>query len=188
MGQDILKLQLSQVPVLESERLLMREQTLDDAAALFKIRSNEAVMKYIPRPRPKSVEEVKEFIQEVHQNFLNHQSLGWAISLKENPELLIGFIGCWNFDFANFRAEIGYLLAPEYWGQGIAGEALSLVTDFGFREIGLHSICAIVDPANLASSRLLVKHGYVKEAYFKEDFYYNGVFLDSEIYSKLNHS
>ncbi|SHG45605.1 GNAT family N-acetyltransferase [Pedobacter caeni] len=188
MEQDILKLQLSQVPELESERLFLREQTLNDAAALFKIRSNEAVMKYIPRPRPQSIEEVKAFIQEVHQNFLNHQSLGWAISLKESPELLIGFIGLWNFDCANFRAEIGYLLDPEYWGKGIAGEALSLATDFGFREIGLHSVCAVVAPENLASSRLLLKHGYVKEAYFKEDFYYNGVFLDSEIYSKLNHS
>lgn len=186
MEQDKLKFHFDKPPVLESERLLLREQTLDDAPALLKMRSNELVMKYIPRPMPKSIEDVYEFLAKVQEGFMKDENLGWAITLKDNPELLIGHIGYQNFDCANFRAEIGYLLDPDVWGKGIAGEALRLVTDFGFDTLGLHSIYAIIDPENKASAALLLKYGYVKEAYFKEDFYYNGQFLDSEVYGKVN--
>lgn len=186
MEQDILKFHFDKLPVLESERLVLREQTLDDAAALFKIRSNDAVMKYIPRPKPKTIADIEALINEINENFLKHESLGWVITLKEKPERYIGHIGYWKIDAANFRAEIGYLLDPDFWGQGITVEALSLVTDFGFNVVGLHSICAVIDPENLASARVLLKSGYVKEAHFKQDFYYNGQFLDTEIYGKVN--
>ncbi|RQO73884.1 N-acetyltransferase [Pedobacter sp. KBW06] len=186
MQQDILKFHFDKLPVLESERLLLREQTLGDAAALFKIRSNDAVMKYIPRPKPKSIADIEALINEINENFLKHESLGWVITLKENPERYVGHIGYWKIDAANFRAEVGYLLDPEFWGQGIIVEALSLVTDFGFNAVGLHSICAVIDPENQASARALLKSGYVKEAHFKQDFYYNGQFQDTEIYCKVN--
>lgn len=186
MEQDILKFHFEKLPVLESERLLLREQTLLDAPALFKIRSNDAVMKYIPRPKPKSIADIEALITEIHENFLKHESLGWVITLKEKPECYIGHIGYWKIDAANFRAEVGYLMDPDFWGQGIAAEALSLVTDFGFNTVGLHSISAVIDPENQASARVLLKSGYVKEAHFKQDFYYNGQFHDTEIYCKVN--
>ncbi|MBB2150362.1 GNAT family N-acetyltransferase [Pedobacter gandavensis] len=173
-------------PVLESDRLLLRELTQVDAPALFKLRSNEEVMKYVPRPKPANIEEVHTFINEIHHGFLKGKNLGWAVTIKEGPDVLIGFIGFPHFDFNNFRAEVGYMIAPGFWGKGIAGEALALMHNFGFEKLGLHSVFAVIDPNNVASAKVLLKQGYVKEAYFKEDFYYNGEFLDSEIYSLLN--
>ncbi|MGF1923347.1 MAG: GNAT family N-acetyltransferase, partial [Bacteroidia bacterium] len=64
-------------------------------------------------------------------------------------------------------------------------EALHATINFGFNEIRLHSIQANVAPANNASQQILLKHGFVKEAYFKEDHYFNGQFMDSEVYSLL---
>jgi ribosomal-protein-alanine N-acetyltransferase len=51
----------------------------------------------------------------------------------------------------------------------------------------LHSVEANVNPGNIASASLLKKHGFVKEAYFKENYFFNGNFHDSEIYSLLAH-
>lgn len=89
-------------------------------------------------------------------------------------------------DFPNYRAEIGYLIAPAHWRKGLVSEALTAVITFAFEEMRLHSIEANINPQNEASRRLLLKHGFVKEAYFKEDYYFNGKFLDSEIYSLIS--
>ena len=86
----------------------------------------------------------------------------------------------------HYRAEIGYLLHPDYQQKGIMDEALKAVIKYGFETMQLHSIEANVNPANAASMKLLEKNGFVKEAYFKENYFYNGQFLDSVIYSLLN--
>lgn len=172
-------------PVLESARLLLREQTVEDAAAAFHLRTNEEVMKYVPRAKPANIEEIYALIEEIKQGTLREENLGWAITLIEAPDIMIGFIGFPHFDFPNFRAEVGYMLAPGFWGKGIASEALGLMNKFAFEELGLHSLYAVIDPDNLASAKVLVKQGYVKEAHFKEDFYFEGKFLDSVIYSLL---
>ncbi len=172
-------------PVLESARLLLRELTPEDAPALFHLRTNEEVMKYVPRTKPANIEEVYALIEEIKQGTLRAENLGWAITLIEAPDVLIGFIGFPHFDFPNFRAEVGYMLAPGFWAKGIASEALGMINKFGFEKLGLHSLYGVVDPGNLASAKVLVKQGYLKEAHFKEDFYYEGKFLDSVIYSLL---
>jgi ribosomal-protein-alanine N-acetyltransferase len=65
-------------------------------------------------------------------------------------------------------------------------EALTEVLKFGFQTIGLHSVEANVNPKNAASIKLLIKNGFNREAYFRENYYFNGQFLDSEIYSLIN--
>jgi ribosomal-protein-alanine N-acetyltransferase len=52
--------------------------------------------------------------------------------------------------------------------------------------MNLHSIEANINPENIASRKLLEKTGFVREAYFKENYFFNGKFIDSEIYSLLN--
>ena len=64
-------------------------------------------------------------------------------------------------------------------------EVLDTIIDYGFTKIGLHSIEANVNPENQASIRLLEKHGFAREAYFRENYYFNGNFLDSAIYSLI---
>ncbi|MFA6249417.1 MAG: GNAT family protein [Mucilaginibacter sp.] len=77
------------------------------------------------------------------------------------------------------RAEIAYRLIPAYQGKGPITE----VTRYAFNEIKLHSIEANVNQANQASITLLEKTGFVREGYFKQNFYYNGKILVSAIYS-----
>ncbi|MDQ6787925.1 MAG: GNAT family N-acetyltransferase, partial [Acidobacteriota bacterium] len=98
---------------------------------------------------------------------------------------MIGTINFWKIKKENYRAEIGYMLDADYHGRGIMNEAIRAVLRFGFGEMNLHSVEANVNPDNAASIRLLEKNGFVREAYFKENYFFGGKFLDSAIYSLL---
>ncbi|GGI22739.1 GNAT family N-acetyltransferase [Pedobacter mendelii] len=182
----MLILNFNKFPVLETERLILREHALSDAENIFKMRTNEAVMKYIDRERPKDLEDVKTFITTFNEGFENGDNLAWVIALKENPSQMIGSVGYWRTDYPNHRAEIGYMLHPDYWRKGIISEALKRTIDFGFNDMNLHTIKANINVENDASRQILIKHGFVKEAHFKQDYYFRGKFLDSEIYGLLN--
>jgi ribosomal-protein-alanine N-acetyltransferase len=65
-------------------------------------------------------------------------------------------------------------------------EAMTVVLEYGFNTIKLHSVEANVNPNNTRSIQLLEKNGFVREAYHRENYYYNGHFLDSAIYSLID--
>lgn len=182
----MLQLNFPSIPTLQTERLLLRAHTNADANTLFEMRTNEEVMRYINRERPKTIQDITAFVRTLHEGFLKGENLAWVIALKENPAQMIGSIGYWRTNLANYRAEIGYMLHPAYWRKGIVSEALKASINFGFNEMKLHTIQANINPANDASRQILLKHGFVKEAYFKEDYYFQGRFLDSEIYGLVN--
>jgi [ribosomal protein S5]-alanine N-acetyltransferase len=169
---------------LESERLLLRQITPDDVNEMFAIRSNEEVMKYIPRPLCKTPQDVLELIAMMQTKLETNEGCNWGITLKGNDKL-VGFIGHYNIKWEHFRSEIGYMLTPAYHSKGIATEAIKLLIDFGFNQMNMHSLEAILDPENIASARVLEKNGFVKEAHLKENGFFNGRFLDMAIYSLL---
>ena len=109
----------------------------------------------------------------------------WAIALQDDPDTLIGNIGFWRIINQHYRSEIGYTLHPDFWNNGIMKEALLAAIDFGFKAMKLHSIEAHINPDNTASGKVLEKTGFVREAYFKEDFFFRGKFIDSAVYSLL---
>jgi ribosomal-protein-alanine N-acetyltransferase len=159
----------------------------EDAPQMHLLRSNEEIMKYISRPRTKSIEEAVQLIEIINDRIDQTEGINWGITLKPADQL-IGYIGYVQIHKDNYRAEIGYLLHTAFHRQGIMNEALTAVLDFGFNQLDLHSVEAIISPANKASASLLEKNNFIKEAYFKEDFYFEGNFLDSEVYSLLKKS
>ena len=178
-------LNFNEFPVIATERLILREHTKDDVPELFKLRTNEEVMQFIHRERPKTHHDIETLVTSLNDGFKQGQLIAWVIALRENPSRMIGSIGYWRTDLANHRAEIGYMLHPDFWRKGLVSEALKATIDFGFEEIKLHSISANVAPANEGSKQILLKHGFLKEAYFREDHYFGGKFLDSEVYGLL---
>lgn len=174
----------SDFPVLETDRLLLMEFVKSDAHEIFKMRSDEKVQRYLDRDPHKSVEESEAMIDGMIKSYNNKEAINWIIRKKDTMDV-IGYIGYWRMIKHNVRAEIGYALKPEFWGNGYMSEALTKVIDFGFKKLCLHSIEANVNPANSSSIKLLEKFGFNKEAYFREDYFYNGKFLDTTIYSLL---
>ena len=78
------------------------------------------------------------------------------------------------------------MILPEYHGKGIVSEVVGLLIDYGFNQMNLHSVEAIIVPGNTASARVLEKNGFIKEAHFIENEFYDGQFIDSVVYSLLN--
>lgn len=174
-------------PEIQTERLLLRRLTQNDSEEIFSLRSNADTMKYIGKPLAASLSEAIKFIGSVNESLMNNNGILWAIELKEFPGKLVGYIGHWRLIKEHYRAEVGYMLLPDYWRKGIMKEALNVVINYGFKEMKLHSIEAHINPDNKASSGLLECAGFIREAYFKEDFFSNGAFGDTAIYSKLTH-
>ncbi|WP_245583393.1 GNAT family N-acetyltransferase [Salinimicrobium terrae] len=171
-------------PQLQTERLLLRKQELKDAPHLQQSRSNAQVMRYMDSDAHDDVQTSEAFILKNPKAYERKKGFFWVITSAETGNYL-GDIILRNIDRTNVRAEIGYTLMPDFWGRGYMKEAMRAVIEFGFKDLQLHSIEANINPNNTTSRELLLKMGFVKEAYFRENYYYNGKFLDSEIYSLL---
>jgi ribosomal-protein-alanine N-acetyltransferase len=177
----------SPFPNLETKRLNLRSLNSDDVDEVLALRSNPEIMRFIPRPLTKSKEEALEFISVMDTNVNNNTVINWAITTKEDNKL-IGMIGFYRMKPENYRAEVGYILSAEFHGQGIITEALKRVIQFGFEEMKLNSIEAVIDPENLGSEKVLLKNNFVKEGHFKEYTFFEGKFSDSVFYSILKNS
>lgn len=175
---------LARFPELETKRLVLRRFVVTDAVAYFELRSNEEAMQYMDRPLSKSKEQALESIKETHQNFRDKSGVWWALADKRNNKFM-GYVGFKDIDQKNKSAEIGYVLHPDYWASGWMTEAVEAVLGFVFEELNLHRVIGNINPHNEASRGLLKKFGFQKEAYFREDYYFAGKFLDSEIYGLL---
>jgi len=106
------------------------------------------------------------------------------MSLKDDPTLF-GTIGYHTITKQHFRAEIGYMIMPTHFRKGYAHEAIRPVLEYGFEKMHLHSVEANINQFNEASRALLIKNNFVQEAHYKENYYYNGKFFDSVIFSLL---
>jgi ribosomal-protein-alanine N-acetyltransferase len=183
----MLEFNFSPFPNLETNRLILRRLNPDDVNEILALRSDPEIMKFIPRPLIKTKEEILEFIAAMDTNINNNSVINWAITTKKK-DTLIGMIGFYRMKPENYRAEVGYILSAEFQGQGIITEALKRGIQFGFEEMGLNSIEAVIDPENFGSEKVLLKNNFVKEGHFKEHTFFEGKFLDSVFYSILKNS
>lgn len=181
----MLSFNFNQFPVLETERLLLKAISMDFVDEIFQQRSKKEVMQYIARPLLISKIEAQDLVKNYEFLFEQRITISWALVRKEDFRM-IGTVGFPRVNKENHRGEVGYSLDPDYWYKGYMSEALKKVLAFGFEELNFHSIEAIIHPDNKSSSNLVLKHGFVKEAYFKQYTYFEGEFLDVEIYSLLS--
>ncbi|MFM9943671.1 MAG: GNAT family N-acetyltransferase [Bacteroidia bacterium] len=183
----MLELNFHPFPTFDTERLTLRRVTMVHSQDMFNLRADINAMRYLDRPIAETLDDAEDLIKRMDNDIDNNTGIGWGIFLK-NTNRLIGTIGYYRMKKENYRAEIGYMLLPDFWKQGIMSEAMKPIINFGFNEMKLHSIEADINPNNEASAAILKKHGFVQEAYFKENVYSNGQFLDTEIYSLLINS
>jgi ribosomal-protein-alanine N-acetyltransferase len=171
-------------PELESERMKFRQILSGDAKELYDIRANDKVMKFMDTEKIQSLAETEKLIISITETFMEGNGITWGIEEKSSNKL-IGYFGFWRIAQQHCRGEIGYALHPKFWGKGYMREAFKTLVKFGFNNLKLHSIEANVNPDNLDSIKLLESFGFKREAYFRENFLFNGQFKDSVIYSLL---
>lgn len=182
--EQLLKLNLNPFPTLYTDRLILRRITLEDAQNFFEIRSNKELMSALDKEPFKNIEELLSFFEQIEAGINSNKSIAWAVCLKDDNRMM-GHVGYHKIDFVNHRAEIGYALLPKFQNKGLCSEALKAILDVAFNQFNFHSLEADVNPANNPSIKLITKMGFVKEAHFRENYFFKNVFLDSAIYSLL---
>ena len=171
-------------PQLQSERLLLQDLREADPNEIFELRSDLKINRYIDRQLAQSIDDALKHIEVIKNGFAASEALSWLIVEKSTMKVA-GQIGLWRFVPEHNRAEIGYVLKPKYWGKGLMKEAIDVIVRFGFSKLEVHSIEANVNPANTQSIKVLEKCKFKQEAYFRENYFFKDVYLDSAIYCLL---
>jgi ribosomal-protein-alanine N-acetyltransferase len=170
--------------VLNTKRLQLRWMDERDTAAHFAVFSDPEVTRYWSGAPWTEMAQAAKGIADTIANYADGSGLRFGIVLRETDEL-IGNASLHHFFEQNRRCEIGYALGSRHWGQGYAYEALHALLDYGFRELDLNRVEADVDPANIASGRVLEKLGFRKEGYMHERWIVHGQPADTVNYGLL---
>jgi RimJ/RimL family protein N-acetyltransferase len=146
------------MPVIETERLLLRTWKKEDAAEYYRINQDPQVIEFLRASL--TMQEVNDFIASMNQQF---DKLGYTLfAAEEKNGNLIGFIGLnlplWEAHFTPC-VEIGWRLGSQYWNKGYATEGAKAVLDYGFNKCGLTEIVSFTLPVNVRSIRVMEKIG-----------------------------
>ncbi|MCA1065672.1 GNAT family N-acetyltransferase [Rossellomorea aquimaris] len=172
--------EFADLPIIETERLILRSITLDDAEDIFLYASNEEVTKSVTWDTHSSLTDTIEFIH----TFLPRYDAPWGIELKENGKCIgtVHFVW-WHPEHRS--VEIGYVLSQEYWGKGIMTEAAGAVASFGFDRMELVRIQARCFLENKGSEHVMKKLGMSFEGISRKAMYVKGEHKDLKVYSLL---
>ncbi|MFE8702455.1 GNAT family N-acetyltransferase [Cytobacillus sp. FJAT-54145] len=167
-------------PILETERLVLRQLKEKDAPNLFSYFSKDEVTEYYDLESFTSKQQAVDLISRLSQRYEEGKQIRWGITLKGNDEL-IGTCGFHSIERDHFKAEIGYELHPHFWGKGIMAEVIQKVVEYGFNTMELNRIEAFYDPENVSSKRVLEKNGFEYEGVLRKRFFAKGRFVDAAI-------
>lgn len=164
-------------PVLQTERLILRQIKDTDDQALFALRTDKEVIKYIKRVPHAHIDETRAFITMRTKDIEQNIAIVWAICLKEDPTM-IGSICLWKISEEKTQGELGYDLSPAFHKQGYMSEAVKCVINFGFKTLGFRLIEAFTHRDNESSVNLLLKHGFLHDTTrFDADNENNAIFV-----------
>ncbi len=168
----------------ETPRLVLRPFRHADAADLFAVYSDPEVFRHVPIGDWKHVDEAHQRIARDINTMAIGEYIRLAVERREDSRVL-GEVLLFKFDLSSRRAEIGYALARSAWGCGYVAEALPPLIEYGFRELNLNRLEAVIDPRNTASAKVLERFGFAHEATLREHFILRGETGDTGIYGLL---
>lgn len=143
--------------VFETERLIVRHYTADDADNFFLLNGDPEVMRYI---RPvKSREETNAFLNEVIEYSKINPAYGRMAVNEKQSYLFVGSFAIIPLDKTEFM-QLGYSLLPPYWGKGFATELVKYGLDYIFNKTNLTEIFGVTESMNVASQNVLLKSGF----------------------------
>lgn len=169
---------------IQTERLILRQFTLDDAQDMYQNAKDPEVTKYLRWKPHKSLQESIDLLKEWIKSYPNPDFYSWAIARKEDNRI-IGCIGILGVSEIDDSGEVGYWLGRNWWGKGIMTEALKAVIRFVFEECGFNRLEADHSVNNPASGRVMQKAGMTFEGIAREKYKANAGFQDCKIYAIL---
>ena len=149
--------------ILETKRLVLRRQVIQDLDALWALYCDPEITRYIP-DAPRSREEAKEELEWHRNGHPRFPELGlWATIHRETGKF-IGRCGLlpWTIDERQ-EVEVAYAIAREYWRQGLATEAAQAILNYGFEQLNFSRLVSLIDSENIASQKVAEKIGMTFE-------------------------
>src|SRR5919106_5421429 len=175
---------LKTLPVITTDRLVLRWVSENDIDSLYEVFSDPQVMRYWSTPPYSTREDAVKLQQEIAAGNESNTMLKWGLALRDSDRL-IGTATLFNLNLDNGRAEIGYALGRAHWGKGYMNEALRALVQHAFEVMDLRRLEADVDPRNAASIRTLERLGFQKEGFLRERWHVNGEIQDAFFYGLL---
>jgi ribosomal-protein-alanine N-acetyltransferase len=149
------------ISVIETERLVLREFTLDDVDAMFAIIGDAETMKYYPQPF--SRDDAADWIQRNLERYSRDGVGLYAVILKATDDF-IGDCGfAWQEVEGDTLLEVGYHLHRDHWGHGYATEAAKHCMRYAFEHLGVAKVVSFIRPENLPSRRVAERNGMTIE-------------------------
>lgn len=184
MRSDYLKFYKTDNTVMETPRLRLRRMSRRDVRDMYEYASIPDVSKYLLWRAHQSQEHTKRYIDYVVSLYRSGEFFDFAVEYRENGKM-IGTCGFAAIDEKNDCAEVGYVLSPDYWGKGIASEALNAMLRFGFCDLEINRIEARYMTENTASRRVMEKCGMTFEGIFRKKLLVKEIYRDIGICSIL---
>ena len=154
--------------IIESERLLLRQFSLNDIEAVYQFNSNVELHRYTGDEIINSRQRAEQIIKDIWlKDYTNYGYGRWALIYKPENKI-IGFAGL-KYLAEIGETDIGYRILPQYWGKGLVSEISKQIILYGFNELNLKRIIGIAMPENIASCKVLEKIGF---SFYKEDGYH----------------
>lgn len=154
------------VQELQTPRARLREVRPDDAEALLDIYGHPEGVRYLGRP-PQTLEQVQTRLQRMREDIERGEAAFWVMT-DPGADRAFAYLGFFRWDAPHQTAELGYVLTPARWGQGLMREVLPVLVRHGFEVLGLHRMEARIDPGNVASIKLVERLGFKPEGALRD--------------------
>lgn len=164
-------------PRIETERVILRHMKVSDAKDMYEYARHPEVTRYLLWAPHESLEYTRNYLSQIEDAYRRNEFHDFAVELKSNGKF-IGTCGFADLDMGNFKGEIGYVLNPEYWGMGIACEAVNAILRLGFDRMGLNRIEARYMLGNDRSRRVMEKCGMQFEGIQRQAMFVKKGFCD----------
>lgn len=170
---------------LTTERLILRRFTIKDADNVYNNwASDSEISKYMRWEHHKNIGETESKIKDWLSRYKNNNFYQWAITFKNSDEP-IGAIGLFVVNESDMCGDFGYSISRNYWGKGVATEALKGVLKIAFEMVGFNRIESYHSVNNPASGKVMLKAGMKLEGLARQKYKSNVGFEDCNIYSIL---
>lgn len=155
--------------ILESEHMIFRHLEPGDLDDLYTLYRDPVVRRFFPEGTL-TYAETKEELEWFLNGYPRHPELGLWATIHKADARFIGRCGLlpWTID-GQPEVEVAYMLAKEYWGQGLGSEAALAIRNYGFEQLGLKRLICLIDRDNQASIRVAEKIGMAFEKEGQDD-------------------
>lgn len=168
------------LPVLESDRLILRQPIQADAERIRELAGHpDIAYNTLALPHPYPLEAAIQFIQYIADAAEKNHEYTFGI-YQRRDNLLVGMISL-SPRGSEYKAEVGYWVGVPYWGMGYATEATKRIIQHGFEDCKLNRIYAYHFTRNAASRRVQEKAGMIFEGVLRQNHVKDGAFLDSGV-------